>query len=133
MSTDAVRLALVGGGRMGRTHLDALASSEAVEVTAAMDPVPGARQALAAEAARAARDAGVLLQVGYWRRFVPELVALRARIAAGELGEISLVRSWQWDGSPPHREFRVRSGGIIVDMGGHELDQTPWVTGQGFG
>lgn len=191
MSTDAVRLALVGGGRMGRTHLDALASSEAVEVTAAMDPVPGAREALAArglathasldelvaaggfdaaliaapsdihgevvaalaaagvpmlcekpcgvssataaEAARAARDAGVLLQVGYWRRFVPELVALRDRIAAGELGEISLVRSWQWDGSPPHREFRVRSGGIIVDMGVHELDQTRWLTGQEFG
>src|SRR5919197_181163 len=110
MSTDAVRLALVGGGRMGRTHLDALASSEAVEVTAAMDPVPGAREALAARglathasldelmaagvpilcekplgvsaataagAGEAARDAGVLLQVGYWRRFVPEFVALR--------------------------------------------------------
>ena len=34
--------------------------------------------------------AGVALQVAYWRRFVPELVALRERIAAGELGEVLL-------------------------------------------
>jgi myo-inositol 2-dehydrogenase/D-chiro-inositol 1-dehydrogenase len=191
MSHDALRLALVGGGRMGRTHLDALAGSERVAVTAAMDPVPAARDALAARglathasleelidaggfdaaliaapsdihgevvaalaqagipmlcekpcgvsretaaaAARIAADAGVLLQVGYWRRFVPELVALRERIAAGELGELSLVRCWQWDGTPPNLEFRVRSGGIIVDMGVHELDQTRWLTGQEFG
>jgi myo-inositol 2-dehydrogenase/D-chiro-inositol 1-dehydrogenase len=191
MSSDVLRLALVGGGRMGNTHLDALASSDAVRVTAAMDPVPAAREALAgrglavypslddllaaggfdaaliaapsdihgpvvgalaragipmlcekpcgvsagtaAESSRAARAAGVVLQVGYWRRFVPELVALRERIAAGELGELSLVRCWQWDGSPPHREFRVRSGGIIVDMGVHELDQTRWLTGQEIG
>lgn len=191
MSNETLRLALVGGGRMGRTHLDALASSRTVQVTAAMDPVPAARDALAArglathgsldelidaggfdaaliaapsdihgqvvaafaragipmlcekpcgvsretaaEAARVARDAGVLLQVGYWRRFVPELVALRERIAAGELGELSLVRSWQWDGAPPSTEFRVRSGGIIVDMGVHELDQIRWLTGQELG
>jgi myo-inositol 2-dehydrogenase / D-chiro-inositol 1-dehydrogenase len=191
MSSDALRLALVGGGRMGRRHLDALAAADAVAFTAAMDPVPAARDALASRglaaygsldelidaggfdaaliaapsdlhgevvgafaaagipmlcekpcgvstetavgAAAAARDAGVVLQIGYWRRFVPELVALRERIAAGELGELSLVRCWQWDGAPPGREFRLHSGGIVVDMGVHDIDQTRWLTGQEFG
>jgi myo-inositol 2-dehydrogenase / D-chiro-inositol 1-dehydrogenase len=191
MSVDALRLAIVGGGRMGRRHLEALAASHAVVFTAAMDPVPAARDALAARgldahgslealieaggfdaaliaapsdlhgdvvaafaaagipmlcekpcgvsaktaagAARAARMADVPLQIGYWRRFVPELVVLRERIAAGELGELSLARCWQWDSAPPGREFRLHSGGIVVDMGVHDIDQMRWLTGQEFG
>src|SRR5690349_16759085 len=82
----------------------------------------GVRPEQAAEAAAAADAAGVVLQVGYWRRFVPELVALRRHIADGELGEIFLVSCWQWDEQPPAEEFRRHSGGIAVDMGVHELD-----------
>jgi myo-inositol 2-dehydrogenase/D-chiro-inositol 1-dehydrogenase len=88
---------------------------------------------LRAEEARAtaavAAAAGVLLQVGYWRRFVPELVALGERIAAGELGELSLLSCWQWDAEPPSPAFRARSGGIAIDMGVHELDQIRWLSG----
>jgi myo-inositol 2-dehydrogenase / D-chiro-inositol 1-dehydrogenase len=83
-------------------------------------------------AAQAADDAGTLLQVGYWRRFVPELVALRERIARGELGEITLVMSHQWDEHPPAADFRAHSGGIAVDMGVHEFDQIRWLLGQEF-
>jgi myo-inositol 2-dehydrogenase/D-chiro-inositol 1-dehydrogenase len=84
----------------------------------------------AVAATAAARDAGTLLQVGYWRRFVPELRALRERIAAGELGEICHLSCLQWDGEPPAAAFRARSGGIVIDMGVHELDQARWLTGQ---
>jgi myo-inositol 2-dehydrogenase / D-chiro-inositol 1-dehydrogenase len=77
-----------------------------------------------------AHTTGVPLQVGYWRRFVPALRALRAQIAAGELGEVLLVRGEQWDESPPPPSFRAASGGILVDMGVHELDQIRWLTGQ---
>ncbi|MGZ4482593.1 MAG: Gfo/Idh/MocA family protein [Gaiellales bacterium] len=80
--------------------------------------------------AATARRAGVCLQIGYWRRFVPGLVDLRARIAAGELGDISLVSCHQWDHDPPPAEFRAHSGGIAVDMGVHEFDQMRWLTGQ---
>ncbi|HUK45473.1 MAG TPA: Gfo/Idh/MocA family oxidoreductase [Gaiellaceae bacterium] len=86
-----------------------------------------------AETIRAAGEAGVVLQIGYWRRFVPELVELRARIAAGEYGELSLVSCWQWDERPPSPGFRERGGGILVDMGVHELDQVRWLTGQEVG
>ncbi|TMK33832.1 MAG: gfo/Idh/MocA family oxidoreductase [Actinobacteria bacterium] len=64
----------------------------------------GLRAADTATATRTAAEAGVLLQIGYWRRFVPELVELRRRIDAGEL--------------------------VLVDMGVHEFDQIRWLTGQ---
>jgi myo-inositol 2-dehydrogenase/D-chiro-inositol 1-dehydrogenase len=85
------------------------------------------------ECSRAAEEAGCLLQVAYWRRFVPELQRLRQRILAGELGELLAVNCQQWDASPPATEFRERSGGIFVDMGVHEFDQVRWLSGQEFG
>jgi myo-inositol 2-dehydrogenase / D-chiro-inositol 1-dehydrogenase len=84
----------------------------------------------AGRAAATAAGAGLPLQVGYYRRFLPELVALRQRIAAGRLGELSLVVLNQWDEHPPSAEFERRSGGIVVDMGVHEIDQLRWLTGQ---
>lgn len=86
----------------------------------------------AERAARAAADAGVLLQVGYWRRFVPELRRLRERIAGGELGQISLLSCMQWDAELPSERFRSHSGGLMVDMGVHEFDQTRWLLGAEF-
>ncbi len=79
-----------------------------------------------------AAAAGVPLLVGYWRRFVPELRTLRARLAAGELGAVQFVLCAQWDESPPPVEFRdpESSGGILVDMGVHEIDQIRWLFGQ---
>jgi myo-inositol 2-dehydrogenase/D-chiro-inositol 1-dehydrogenase len=84
------------------------------------------------QATRAAADADVLLQVGYWRRFVPELRRLRDQIAAGELGRISLLSCMQWDAEPPSEQFRSHSGGIMVDMGVHEFDQVRWLLGDEF-
>ena len=84
----------------------------------------------AGAAAAAAAAAGVPLQVGYYRRFVPELAALRASIAAGELGQLSMLTLHQWDQQPPGPGFAASSGGIVVDMGVHELDQLRWLTAQ---
>jgi myo-inositol 2-dehydrogenase/D-chiro-inositol 1-dehydrogenase len=76
--------------------------------------------------------AGVALQIAYWRRFVPELQALRERIANGDFGDVLSVSCLQWDGEPPATAFRARSGGIFVDMGVHEFDQARWLTGGDF-
>jgi myo-inositol 2-dehydrogenase/D-chiro-inositol 1-dehydrogenase len=188
MTDTRVRLAVIGAGRMGSVHLDALRNARVAEAVAVVEPHAPAREAAAARglqtyadidamlvaggfdavliaapsdlhvmlverfaaagipvlcekpcglraeetraAAAAAAAAGVLLQVGYWRRFVPALVALRERLQAGELGEVSRVACWQWDAEPPPDAFRARSGGIAIDMGVHELDQTRWLTGQ---
>jgi myo-inositol 2-dehydrogenase/D-chiro-inositol 1-dehydrogenase len=185
------RLGLAGAGRMGRNHLKAIATSEAVRVTAIAEPSDATRAALpttsavvfpdldsmlagggldgvlvcvpsdfhletvkrlvaaglpilsekplgvtteqAREATRVAEEASLPLQIGFWRRFVPMLKRLKERIAAGDLGDIYLVACYQWDGQPPGAEFRSHSGGIFVDMGVHEFEQTRWLTGQEFG
>jgi myo-inositol 2-dehydrogenase/D-chiro-inositol 1-dehydrogenase len=191
VSEPLFRLGLIGAGRMGRTHLRALAGSTKVSVTAIAEPVAAARAAVA-EAGRATyEDAAQLLdaggidgvlitaptdlhlelvlqvaaaglpilcekpcglssadiheaklaverhhvpfQVAYWRRYVPALQALRERIGQGELGEIHLLASFQWDGQPPSAGFRAHSGGIFRDMGVHEFDQVRWLSGQEFG
>src|SRR6202521_4561155 len=93
----------------------------------------GVTVADAREASRLAAQAQVPLQVGFWRRFVPMLKPLRERIAADDLGGIYLVACYQWDGQPPTAYFRTHSGGIFVDMGVHEFEQTRWLTGQEFG
>jgi len=178
------RIGLIGAGRMGRTHLRALAGSDRVRVTAVAEMSPAARAAVAAPgvtlhesvtemldhavldgvliaaptdqhgaiiaevasrglpvlcekpcgltaaAARVSAQAGVPLQVAYWRRFVPGLRHLHDRIAAGELGVIHLVACYQWDEQPPSPLFRAHSGGIAIDMGVHEFDQLRWLTGQ---
>jgi myo-inositol 2-dehydrogenase/D-chiro-inositol 1-dehydrogenase len=84
----------------------------------------------AATARDAASQADVVLQVGYWRRFVPQLRELRARIEAGELGEIYQLSCMQWDQEPPSPSFRADSGGIAIDMGVHEIDQIRWLLGE---
>ena len=87
---------------------------------------------LTVEETRAIAALGVRIQVAYWRRFVPALRALRERIRGGELGPVVHVSSAQLDELPPAPGFRDprSSGGIVVDMGVHELDQLRWLTGQ---
>lgn len=111
-------------------HVELVRTFAAAGIPMLCEKPVGVRVADAIEACAAVERAGVVMQVGYWRRFVPELRALRDRIAAGELGEISQVSSLQWDGESPSASFRARSGGIAIDMGVHELDQTRWLTGQ---
>jgi myo-inositol 2-dehydrogenase/D-chiro-inositol 1-dehydrogenase len=81
-------------------------------------------------ASRDADAAGVRLQIGYWRRFVPELQALRSQLHDGSFGELLMISSWQWDGQPPEASFQASSGGIVIDMAVHEFDLIRWLTGQ---
>jgi myo-inositol 2-dehydrogenase / D-chiro-inositol 1-dehydrogenase len=186
--TTVAEIALVGAGRMGGTHLRALAGSPTVRVTDVVEPYAPRREQCAAaglrvhatvqdllasrvpdgvlvcaptdqhatvvrhllasglpvlcekpagltwhevaETGRLAAAAGTTLQVAYWRRFVPGLVALRERIVGGDLGQLLHLVCAQWDGAPPPARFRSTSGGIFVDMGVHEFDEIRWLTGR---
>jgi len=90
---------------------------------------------LTSEETRAIAALGARLQVAYWRRFVPALRGLRERMLDGEFGQVVFVSSAQLDELPPARGFRdpQSSGGIVVDMGVHELDQLRWLTGLEIG
>jgi len=183
-----LRMLVIGAGRMGRVHIDAIGATDAVDVTAIVEPYEPVRQQLAdgdvavyadlataieaggfdaaliaapsglhrglveslmdhgiptlcekpcglhsadtRAAAERADNTGTRLQIGYWRRFVGELQALREAIESGALGEIALIQAWQWDGEPPAASFRVTSGGPLLDMGVHEFDMIRWLTGQ---
>ena len=111
-------------------HLELVATFASAGLPILCEKPCGLRADETRKATSLAADAGVPLQIGYWRRFVPELVELRERIEAGALGELSLIQCWQWDEQPPSPAFRTRSGGILVDMGVHEFDQIRWLTGQ---
>lgn len=189
---DPVRLGIVGLGRMGSAHAEALAAVPEIEVVALADPRIAARQAaglwhpgavqfgaaadlleggigeavlvasptshhpgfveaaldaglhvlcekpLALDPAvsdalgdRAAKK-GLVLQVGFWRRFAPPWASAAAAIAAGRIGRPILVRLSQWDADPPPPEFcdPAVSGGLAVDCGVHEFDLAEWLTGE---
>jgi myo-inositol 2-dehydrogenase/D-chiro-inositol 1-dehydrogenase len=114
------------------SHVDVIANVAQVGLPILCEKPCG----VAPDDTRRARDiveaAGVALQIAYWRRFVPELQALRKRIANGDFGEVLSLSCLQWDGEPPAESFRARSGGIFVDMGVHEFDQARWLTGSDF-
>jgi myo-inositol 2-dehydrogenase/D-chiro-inositol 1-dehydrogenase len=74
--------------------------------------------------------AGVRLQIGYWRRFVPAMIELKKDIETGRFGRLLFVHASQWDYRPPAAEFRNGSGGILTDMGVHEIDVIHWLTGE---
>jgi myo-inositol 2-dehydrogenase/D-chiro-inositol 1-dehydrogenase len=114
-------------------HLDTVRRLVSARLPILCEKPVGVTAEEATQAARVAAEAGLPLQVGFWRRFVPELERLRERIAAGLLGGIYSVACFQWDGQPPGAVFRSHSGGIFVDMGVHEFDQTRWLSGQEFG
>ena len=79
-----------------------------------------------------ASEKGVALQIAYWRRFVPQLSTLRSDLADGKYGTVHFLVCSQWDEAPPPLSFRNDSGGIYIDMGVHEVDQTLWLLGQDF-
>jgi myo-inositol 2-dehydrogenase / D-chiro-inositol 1-dehydrogenase len=111
-------------------HVELVEAFAGASVPILCEKPVGLGAADATAAAGAVERAGIVFQVGYWRRFVPDLRALRERIAAGALGEIVQISCLQWDAEPPSMQFRAHSGGIAVDMGVHEFDQARWLTGQ---
>jgi myo-inositol 2-dehydrogenase / D-chiro-inositol 1-dehydrogenase len=115
-----------------RYHVDVVAQLLRAGIPVLCEKPCGRTSAETRELARLATELDTGLWAAYWRRFVPELRALRDRIAAGQLGKISHVFCSQWDEHPPPASFRdpASSGGIVVDMGVHEFDLIRWLTGQ---
>lgn len=78
----------------------------------------------------ATEAAGVVLQVGFHRRFDPDWVAVAERIHAGELGEVTLFRTSLRDMTPPDPAFLSSSGGFFADVTVHDLDVARWLVGE---
>jgi myo-inositol 2-dehydrogenase/D-chiro-inositol 1-dehydrogenase len=77
------------------------------------------------------RSAGVLLQVGFHRRFDPDFLAAHERIEAGELGAIYLFRTSARDRSTdPDPTALAAFGHFCVDATIHDLDLARWLVGE---
>jgi myo-inositol 2-dehydrogenase/D-chiro-inositol 1-dehydrogenase len=182
-------IALLGAGRMGRTHARALRRARHARLVAVCDPVPGAAEAVAPagvsshlevdgvladravdgvliaaptplhdqlversllagkhvlcekpltldvhrdiELGRLAESLGLVLQVGFWRRFAWPYREASRLIAEDAIGAPRLLRLCQWDSAPPPPAFcdPAVSGGIEIDCGVHEVDLTAWLLG----
>jgi myo-inositol 2-dehydrogenase / D-chiro-inositol 1-dehydrogenase len=70
---------------------------------------------------------GILLQIGFQRRFDPGYQAAREAVRRGELGELYLVRVAGHDPEPPPEAYVAASGGIWRDLLIHDFDVVPWV------
>jgi predicted dehydrogenase len=87
------------------------------------DTVEGARRLVDAFETR-----GLVAGVGHIERFNPALQSLRARLEAGELGEVFQVVTRR-QGPFPHR---IADVGVVKDLATHDIDLTSWVTGQEY-
>jgi len=80
------------------------------------------------------RQAGVLLQLGFMRRFDPEFTAAEKRIQAGEIGQPMMIKSLtHGPGLPPAwaRDLRT-SNGMLAEVNSHCWDTTRWLMGSNY-
>ena len=74
--------------------------------------------------------AGILVQVGFQRRFDAGYRAARDAVADGRLGTLLVLRAATHDPVPPTDEYIAASGGIFRDLHIHDFDAIRFVTGQ---
>ena len=88
--------------------------------------------ASADRALAAVHEAGIVLQVGYNRRFDPNYAAVREAVASGRVGRVLIVRITARDPEPPSPAYLEGRGPetLFVDTTSHDLDLVRFVTGE---
>jgi len=85
------------------------------------------------EVIAASREGDAFLMVAHCWRFRDEVRAMRARIAAGELGEIVKTHGYGvhagWGPSGWFTDPELAGGGALVDMGVHAIDTARYLLG----
>lgn len=78
----------------------------------------------------AVRRAGVVLMVGFNRRFDPHFAALKQRLDSGEIGVPEMIAITSRDPAPPPLSYVAQSGGLFRDMMIHDLDMARFLWGE---
>jgi myo-inositol 2-dehydrogenase/D-chiro-inositol 1-dehydrogenase len=74
--------------------------------------------------------AGIVVQVGFQRRFDEGYRAAREAVATGGVGRILVMRAATHDPVPPPAEYIAASGGIFRDLHIHDFDAIRFVSGE---
>lgn len=79
----------------------------------------------------AAERADRVLQIGFVRRFQPEFTEAKARIEAGEVGDVTMVKSLtRGPGLPPAWAHDLTlSNGMLAEVNSHCFDSVRWFAG----
>jgi myo-inositol 2-dehydrogenase / D-chiro-inositol 1-dehydrogenase len=82
----------------------------------------------------ATREAGVILQIGFMRRFSESFVQAKARIEAGEIGQVVQVMTLTHGPSYPKPWMfdLAKSNGPLAEVNSHDIDSVRWFTGSEF-
>ncbi len=184
----AIRMAVIGAGRIGQIHASNAARNPGVMLAGIADAIPEAAQKLASDLAapvvtvegifadptidavligsstdthadliqrsakagkhifcekpvdldlKRAREceeivkaSGKACLIGFQRRFDPTFAALKARIEAGEIGQLEALSVISRDPGAPPVAYLQRSGGIFKDMLIHDFDIFRWILGE---
>jgi len=81
------------------------------------------------QALTAVKEAGVLLQVGFNRRFDANFQRVRRAVMAGEIGQPHQLHIISRDPAPPPLDYVRQSGGLFNDMTIHDFDMARFLVG----
>ena len=111
------------------THMDLLVDVAAAGKPAFVEKPLSLDLAEVDRGIAAATEASIAVQVGFNRRFDAAHRHVRDRVAAGDVGDVHLVRISSRDPDPPPISYIKVSGGIFCDMTIHDFDMARFVTG----
>ncbi len=81
------------------------------------------------ETLKVVKEAGVVFQIGFNRRFDHNFRGLRDKVADGSVGDVHLLRITSRDPEPPPASYVRVSGGLFLDMAIHDFDMARFLTG----
>jgi myo-inositol 2-dehydrogenase / D-chiro-inositol 1-dehydrogenase len=76
------------------------------------------------------KQSGVTLQIGFNRRFDPNMARLKEIIEKGEIGSLEMLNIISREPVPPPLRFIPTSGGMLFDMSIHDFDTAHFLFGE---
>ena len=112
------------------THAELIASAAAAGKAIFCEKPLDLDLAVAARSLAEVERAGVLLALGFNRRYDPSFARPKAEIDSGGVGNVEVISITSRDPAPPPPEYVGRSGGLFRDMMIHDLDMAAWLLGE---
>jgi predicted dehydrogenase len=80
------------------------------------------------------RKSGVILQIGFMRRFDPDFIEAAKRLESGEIGKPMIIKSLTHGPGLPPKWARdpAKSNGNIAEVNSHDWDSIRWLMGSNY-